>query len=392
MRLCILGASGSVGKSMLDVVSRNPDIAVDSLIAGRRWEILLQQIKQHEPRVAILHNEKAAERLATEVRKLGLATQVEAGAGAIVAAAAADTADTVVASIVGAAGLESALAAARAGKRLLLANKEALVMCGDLMHSVARQNGGVILPLDSEHNAIFQSLPYSVQCGEIGCKEAGVASLVLTASGGPFRGMDRNQLAAVSLDEALKHPNWDMGPKITIDSATLMNKGLEVIEASYLFNLPPAEIEVVVHPQSVVHSMVRYLDGSVIAQLGRPDMRTPIAHALAWPERIESGVEPLDFITMGELTFEPPDRQNFPCLDLAYQALAHGGTAPAVLNAANEVAVDHYLNQSVSFLQLPGIIEATLERSELQSADDLETILLADGHAREIAHRIAGVK
>lgn len=392
MRLCILGASGSIGKSVLDVVSRNPDIVVDSLIAGKRWEILLQQIKRHAPRLVILQDEKAASRLAAEVKKLGLATQVEAGTEAMLGAAAAETADTVVASIVGAVGLEPTLAAVRAGKRLLLANKEALVMCGDLMHSLARQSDSVILPLDSEHNAIFQSLPFAVQCGDAGCKDAGVASLVLTASGGPFRGMDRQQLSAVSLDQALKHPNWEMGPKITIDSATLMNKGLEVIEASYLFNLPPGEIEVVVHPQSVVHSMVRYLDGSVIAQLGRPDMRTPIAHALAWPQRIESGVEPLDFLKMGELTFEPPDRHNFPCLDLAYQALAHGGTAPTVLNAANEVAVEHYLNQSVSFLQLPSIIEGTLERSELLSADDLETIMQADEQAREIAHRIVGVE
>ncbi len=392
MRLCILGASGSIGTSVLDVVSRNPHIEIDSLVAGKRWQVLLDQIKQHTPRLAILQDESAAERLSTEVKKLGLSTRVEAGSDAMLAAAAADTADTVVAAIVGAAGLEPTLAALKAGKRLLLANKEALVMCGDLMHTVARRSGSIILPLDSEHNAIFQSLPYAVQCGETPCKDAGVTSLVLTASGGPFRGLNSRQLAGVSLDEALKHPNWDMGPKITIDSATLMNKGLEVIEASYLFELPPADIEVVVHPQSVVHSMVRYLDGSVIAQMGRPDMRTPIAHALAWPERIDSGVELLDFLTIGELTFESPDRQNFPCLDLAYQALSQGGTAPTVLNAANEVAVDHYLNKSVSFLQLPRIIEDTLAQFELRSADDLETILMTDAHAREIAHRIACAK
>lgn len=387
-RLCILGATGSIGASVLNVVSRNPQFSVDSLVAGKRWKILLEQVKLHTPRVAILQDEQAAELLAAEVKNLGLGTRVESGPTAMLEAAAAASADTVVAAIVGAAGLETTLAAIRAGKRLLLANKEALVMCGDLMQQEARQSGSAILPLDSEHNAIFQSLPFAVQCGEAACKEAGVASLVLTASGGPFRGMKRKQLEKVSLQQALTHPNWDMGPKITIDSATLMNKGLEVIEASYLFNLPPAEIEVVVHPQSVVHSMVRYLDGSVLAQLGRPDMRTPIAHALAWPERIQSGVEALDFLAMGELTFEPPDTETFPCLDLAFQVLKQAGTAPAVLNAANEVAVDHYLNQSVSFLQLPRIIEDTLSRSDLQSADDLETIMQADKHAREIAHRI----
>ena len=388
MRLCILGATGSIGQSTLDVVARNPHIKVDSLVAGKRWKILLQQIRTHKPRLVVLQDEQAAELLSAEIKKTGLPTQVKAGSNAALAAAASDMADTVVAAIVGAAGLEPTLAAVRAGKRLLLANKEALVMCGDLMQQMAKQSGSNILPLDSEHNAIFQSLPLAVQSGETSCEIAGVVSLVLTASGGPFRGMQRKQLAEVSLEQSLNHPNWEMGPKVTIDSATLMNKGLEVIEASFLFNLTPSEIEVVVHPQSVVHSMVRYLDGSVIAQLGRPDMRTPIAHALAWPERIPSGVEPLDFLTLGELTFEPPDLETFPCLDLAFQALKQGGTAPTVLNAANEVAVEHYLNQGVSFLQLPEIIEQTLGRSELRSADDLETILQADKQAREIALKL----
>jgi len=392
MNLCLLGSTGSIGKSTLDVVARNSEFSVDSLIAGRRWELLLEQVKQHSPRLAVLEDVVAAEKLAAEVARLGLSTKVEGGTPAILEAASSANTDTVVAAMVGAAGLQPTLAALGAGKRLLLANKESLVMCGDLMLQTAKANGALILPLDSEHNAIFQSLPSSVQTGELNCLEAGVESLILTASGGPFRGMSAEQLHAVSVEQALDHPNWDMGPKVTIDSATLMNKGLEVIEACYLFGMGPDQLEVLVHPQSVIHSMVRYLDGSVVAQMGNPDMRTPIACALSWPRRIASGVESLNFLEAGEFTFEAPDRETFPCLELAFTALRSGGCAPAILNAANEVAVQSYLDKKVGFTQIPQIIQDTLAQVANLPADDLETILAADGQAREFAHTlVAGI-
>ena len=386
--LCILGSTGSIGCSVLDVIDRNPQYKVDALVAGKQWKPLLEQIRKFKPRIAILADAEAAESLAKAVAYESLDTKVDTGDAAVREAVSAPQSTAVVAGIVGAAGLDSSLAAVAAGKKLLLANKEPMVMCGSLIQSMARSSGAVILPLDSEHNAIFQSLPAAVQAGQCSAADAGVTSMVLTASGGPFRGRSREQLASVTTSEALAHPNWEMGPKISIDSATMMNKGLEVLEACYLFNVSAADIEVVVHPQSVVHSMVRYRDGSVLAQLGNPDMRTPIAHALAWPDRIESGVEPIDFLKYATLTFEAPDLNAFPCLRLAYEAAERGGTATTVLNAANEVAVGYLLDESVAFLQLPDIVESVLAQTDWSLADDLATILEADKQAREIAHRI----
>ena len=386
--LCILGSTGSIGGSVLDVIERNPQYKVDALVAGKQWKLLLEQIRKFKPRIAILADAQAAESLANAVAAESLETLIDSGDAAVRDVVSAPESTAVVAGIVGAAGLDSSLAAVAAGKKLLLANKEPMVMCGSLIQSMARSSGAVILPLDSEHNAIFQSLPASVQAGQCSAADAGVTSMVLTASGGPFRGMSRKQLESVTTSQALAHPNWEMGRKISIDSATMMNKGLEVLEACYLFNVAAADIEVVVHPQSVIHSMVRYRDGSVLAQLGNPDMRTPIAHALAWPERIESGVEPIDFIKYATLTFEAPDLNAFPCLRLAYEAAERGGTATTVLNAANEVAVGYLLDERVAFLQLPDIVESVLTQTDWSLADDLATILEADKQAREIAHRI----
>jgi len=386
--VCVLGSTGSIGCSVLDVIQRHPQYKIDALVAGRKWESLLQQIRTFKPRVAILDDAEAAGKLAIAVAQESLETEIDTGVAAVREAVTAPQSSTVVAGIVGAAGLDSSLAAVAAGKKLLLANKEPMVMCGSLIQSMAHSSGAVILPLDSEHNAIFQSLPAAVQAGQCSAADAGVTAMVLTASGGPFRGMSRQQLEGVTTSQALAHPNWEMGPKISIDSATMMNKGLEVLEASYLFNVAAAEIEVVVHPQSVIHSMVRYRDGSVLAQLGNPDMRTPIAHALAWPDRIDSGVEPIDFVKYATLTFEAPDLDAFPCLRLAYEAAERGGTATTALNAANEVAVGYLLDERVAFLQLPDIVESVLAQADWSLADDLATILQADEQAREITHRI----
>lgn len=390
--ICILGSTGSIGRSVLDVVARHPAFKVDALVANTRWEILLRQVREFHPRVAVLADPRAAEKLAAAVKAESLDVVVTAGTDAVNDVASDARSEVVVAGMVGAAGLGSALSAARAGKRLLLANKEPLVMCGGLIKKEASQAGAVLLPLDSEHNAIFQSLPWDVQQGKVRAADAGVTSLVLTGSGGPFRGLSANQLAEVTCSQALAHPNWSMGPKITIDSATLMNKGLEVIEACHLFDMSPESVEVVIHPESVIHSMVRYRDGSVVAQMGSPDMRIPIAHALAWPQRISSGAEAVDFLELRQLRFEPPDTVTFPCLELARDAFQQGGTATTVLNAANEIAVDYFLQERVAFTQIPSVIETTLAQCERQSADDLETILQADRQAREIAHRIASGK
>ena len=386
--ICVLGSTGSIGRNVLDVVQRHSSLQVDALVANTCWENLLDQIREFHPRTAVLADHQAADKLELAVRSEGLDVVVQAGTESINQVAADKRSQVVVAGIVGAAGLESALSAVSAGKRLLLANKEPLVMCGDLIKAEASRAGAVLLPLDSEHNAIFQSLPFNVQCGEISATDAGVASLILTGSGGPFRGFSASQLEQVTRSQALEHPNWSMGPKITIDSATLMNKGLEVIEACHLFDMSPDNVEVVIHPESVVHSMVRYRDGSVLAQMGSPDMRIPIAHALAWPERISSGVDTIDFIKLGQLRFEAPDTVTFPCLSLACDAFKQGGTSTTVLNAANEVAVQYFLEDRVAFSQIPGVIETTLMQCDNTVADDLETILQADRQAREIAHRI----
>ncbi|MFK7860179.1 MAG: 1-deoxy-D-xylulose-5-phosphate reductoisomerase [Granulosicoccus sp.] len=383
----LLGSTGSIGKSTLDVISRHPErYSVHALSAHTRVEELFAQCKVHHPNVAVMGSEQSATRLRTLCQSAGLATTVEHGPDALDSIAADTSTDIVVAAIVGAAGLLSTLAAAASGKRLLLANKEALVMSGDLLMNAAKQSGALIMPVDSEHNAIFQSLP----AAENGVKTVGIEKILLTASGGPLRQCTLEELRVVSPQQALKHPNWSMGPKISIDSATLMNKGLEVIEACQLFSVSSDNIQVVVHPESIIHSMVSYADGSVIAQMGRPDMRTPIAHALAWPERIASGVEPLDFMKIAGLHFEEPDTVRFPLLRLAFESQREGGTAPTILNAANEVAVDAFLNGDVAFLQLGEVVERTLECSKISPAEHLSTIIDADRSARETAQKFVG--
>lgn len=387
----ILGSTGSVGVSTLDVLAQHPDrFHIHALTACTNVRVMLEQCRYWAPEIAVMAEPTAAAELSAALKKEKLNTVVASGPEALEQVANHVSTDIVVAAIVGSAGLLSTLAAARAGKRLLLANKEALVMSGSLLMQAADSAGAQILPLDSEHNAIFQSLPAEFAVRSVDPGHYGIKKIWLTASGGPFRGYTKKQLSVVSRQQALIHPSWEMGPKITIDSATLMNKGLEVIEACHLFSLAGEQIEVVVHPQSIVHSMVGYTDGSVVAQLGTPDMRTPIAHALAWPERIDSGVAELDLCAIGQLEFEPPDLETFRCLHLAYAALAQGGTAPVVLNAANEVAVSLFLEDRVSFLQLSELVEETLNRANIETADDLDTILKADKNARQLALEVLG--
>jgi len=379
----ILGATGSIGTSTLDVVGRNPErFEVFALAANRSGEALLDQCRRHRPRFAVLRDAAAAEELAAALRREGLeGIEVRAGDAAMAEVAAHPEADQVVAAIVGAAGLEPTLAAVRAGKRVLLANKECLVMAGALFMDEARRSGAAILPVDSEHNAIFQVFPAAEHA-------AGVRAIHLTASGGPFRTRTADSLADVTPAEAVAHPNWDMGPKISVDSATMMNKALEVIEAHWLFGIAPEAIGVVIHPESIVHSMVEYRDGSVLAQMGNPDMRTPIAAALSWPERIESGVARLDLPAVARLNFEAPDYERFPALAQAYRALEAGGTAPAILNAANEVAVAAFLDGDLDFPGITRVIKATLDRSEPAAADSLDTVRAADARAREVATEV----
>jgi len=380
--VAILGSTGSIGQSTLDVISRNPNrYRVHLLSANLSVQAMFRQCELFSPVVAIMQDEQAAEHLQKKCRKANLDTEVLQGGDALCASVSSDEVDIVVAAIVGAAGLNATLAAASSGKRVVLANKEALVMSGSLLMQRAADSGALIVPTDSEHNAIFQCLADH----SLSKKEAGIEKILLTGSGGPLRNCSVKELRVVTPQQALKHPNWSMGPKISIDSATLMNKGLEVIEACTLFSLGLNDIDVLIHPESVIHSMVQYRDGSVLAQLGRPDMRTPIAHALAWPERIESGVTPLDFTEIAGLHFEAPDLERFPCLRLAYEAMQTGGTAPTVLNAANEVAVEAFLNGSVSFLQLAGLVEDTLEYAKISPAVDLTTIIEADKEARILA-------
>ncbi len=382
-RLTVLGASGSIGVSTLDVVARHPErFEVVALTAYSRIDLLAQQCFRHRPRYAVVAGAADAKALAAKFSDAGLDTEVLTGPTALQRVAALDDVDTVMAAIVGAAGLAPTLAAVRAGKRILLANKEALVMAGALFMAELRRSGATLLPIDSEHNAVFQSLPADY-AGSFAAK--GVRRILLTASGGPFLNTPLEQLLAVTPAQACAHPNWVMGRKISVDSATMMNKGLEVIEAHWLFNAPPDRIEVVIHPQSVIHSMVEYADGSVLAQLGNPDMRTPIAHALAYPERIETGVAPLDLCAIGRLSFERPDSKRFPCLPLAYQALAAGGSAPTLLNAANEVAVEAFLDGRLSFLAIADVIAAVLDAVPSLPLPDLDAVLGADRVARVAA-------
>ncbi|MCL2657400.1 MAG: 1-deoxy-D-xylulose-5-phosphate reductoisomerase [Betaproteobacteria bacterium] len=381
-RLTILGATGSIGASTLDVVSRHPDrFSVWAVSAHRQLERLAEVIRTHRPRVAVVVDSVAADRLAA---LLGAEVECDIrwGVDALVEIASAPEVDSVMAAIVGAAGLAPSLAAAKAGKRILLANKEALVMSGHIFLAAARASGAVVLPIDSEHNAIFQSLPNSF---DYGLQHCGVRKLLLTASGGPFRNASLAALHEATPEQAVAHPNWVMGRKISVDSATLMNKGLEVIEAHWLFGVDADRIEVVVHPQSVIHSMVEYLDGSVLAQLGNPDMRTPIAHALAYPERIESGVAALDFSRIGQFSFETPDLLRFPCLKLAFDALHARGNAAAVLNAANEVAVEAFLSREIRFTDIADTVAAALETVPGAEIDSLDAVLHADAQSRRAA-------
>jgi 1-deoxy-D-xylulose-5-phosphate reductoisomerase len=386
-KLVVLGATGSIGVNTLDVVARHPDrFEVLALSAQNKVDSLAEQCGRFQPRFAVVGSDEAATRLEGLLRQSGTGTTVLSGVEALERIASLPEADTVMAAIVGAAGLRPALAAARAGKKILLANKEALVMAGPIFMNEVQRNGAVLLPIDSEHNAIYQSLPRDYSSN---LENSGVRRILLTASGGPFRQKPLGELEQVTPDQACAHPNWVMGQKISVDSATMMNKGLEVIEAHWLFNVRPDRIEVVIHPQSVIHSMVEYADGSVIAQLGNPDMRTPIAYALAYPDRIEAGVEPLDLCRIGALNFERPDFKRFPCLRLAYEALARGGNAPAVLNAANEIAVEAFLGGSLAFTRIPEVIEQTLASIAWEEVATLEDVLAADTVAREAARRHA---
>ena len=381
-RVAVLGATGSIGASALDVIARHPTaLRATVLAAGRQVDALVELCRQHRPEHAVIADAALLGRLRDRLRGAGLSTIAHAGDAALVELIGGDACDTVVAAIVGAAGLPSTLASARAGKRLLLANKESLVLAGELLMAAAREGGATIVPIDSEHNAIFQCLPDAPA-------RDGLARIILTASGGPFRGRSRASLRDVTVEQAVAHPKWSMGPKISVDSATLMNKGLEVIEAHHLFDVDGDRIQVLVHPQSLVHSLVEFVDGSTLAQLGLPDMRTALAVGFAWPQRIASGVGGLDLLAEGgRLEFEPPDLDAFPCLRLAFDALAAGGTAPAVLNAANEVAVSAFLQRRVGFLSIPAIVEDTLAALPAIPAVSLDALHDADAAARRHASR-----
>ncbi len=384
--LAILGATGSIGASTLDVALRHPErFRIVALTAHRQVDRLFELCLSARPKVAVLSEERDAFALQSRLRNANCATEVRWGREALCAVASLPEVDAVMAAIVGAAGLEPTLAAVRAGKKVLLANKEALVMAGGLFMAEVAASGSILLPIDSEHNAVFQSLPSTYARG---LHKSGVRKVLLTASGGPFRTAPLEALRNVTPEEACAHPKWVMGRKISVDSATMMNKGLEVIEAHWLFSAPADRIEVVIHPQSIIHSMVSYVDGSVIAQLGNPDMRTPIAHALAYPERIDSGVAPLDLCAVGPLVFEQPDLERFPCLALAFRVLALGGTAPATLNAANEVAVAAFLEHKLPFLSIATLIAEVLELEPLGAATTLEEILEADRSARQRAEAL----
>lgn len=380
-QVAVFGATGSIGASALDVIARHPDrYRATVLAAGTQVQALVALCAAHRPVHAVIADEGRYAELRDGLRAAGLDTQPHAGAAALDQLAASDACDTLVAAIVGAAGLSSTLAAASAGKRILLANKESLVLAGELLMQRATAAGAEIIPIDSEHSAIFQCL----RSRDASLEHAGVRRILLTASGGPFRGRSRAALADVTPAQAVAHPKWSMGPKISVDSATLMNKGLEVIEAHHLFNVPGERIEVLVHPQSLVHSLVEFVDGSTLAQLGLPDMRTTLAVGLGWPQRIDSGVGGLDLLAQGRLDFEAPDIEAFPCLGLAWQAMAAGGTAPAILNAANETAVSAFLQGRIAFLAIPTLVANALSTLSVTSADTLEGLLAADQHARQI--------
>ena len=384
--ITVLGATGSIGVSTLDVIARHPDrYRVFALTAHSRVDELAEQCTRFKPEVAVVGTAEAASQLSARLQSAGLTTQVEYGEQALCDVSSADACTTVMAAIVGAAGLAPTMAAAQSGNKVLLANKEALVISGQLFMDAIAASGSVLLPIDSEHNAIFQCLPLNYQ-RQLG--HHGIRKILLTASGGPFLDRDVSTLDQVTPEQAVAHPNWSMGRKISVDSATMMNKGLEVIEAHWLFGAAPNQIEVVIHPQSVIHSMVSYADGSVLAQLGNPDMRTPIAHALAYPDRIESGVDTVDLTKIAQLNFRPPDYVRFPCLKLAFDALHAGGSAAAVLNATNEVAVEAFLNRQIGFRKIPELIDAVLNRLPVEPVTDLGAVLAMDKSARLLAREL----
>lgn len=381
--LTVLGSTGSIGKSTLDVVARHPDkYQIFALTANQQDELLFEQCSKFNPRFAVMLDKQASQRLNHRIVSAGLKTEVLTGIESLEQVASSPEVDAVMAAIVGAAGLRPTLAAARAGKRILLANKETLVMAGRIFMDAVHKSGSVLLPIDSEHNAIFQALPNRYS-GDLSV--SGVSKILLTASGGPFRNTPLAELKQVTPDQACAHPNWSMGRKISVDSATMMNKGLEVIEAHWLFNAHADVIQIVVHPQSVIHSMVQYVDGSVLAQLGNPDMRTPIAYGLAYPNRINAGVASLDLFKIARLDFAPPDFERFPCLSLAYRALRAGGTAPALMNAANEIAVEAFLANRIAFLDIPRLIGDVLDKLPYVTVNVLDDVLEADAQARVAA-------
>lgn len=382
--ICVLGATGSIGVSTLDVIARHSDkYKAVALTANTNIDALFEQCLQHKPEYAVVVNEAKAAEFKEKLAATDIADmKVLTGEQALEQVATLDNVDSVMAAIVGAAGLLPSLAAAKAGKAVLLANKEALVMSGDIFMQAVDESGADLLPIDSEHNAIFQCMPAGYTAGK-SAKEA--RRILLTASGGPFRTMPVEQLPHVTPEQAVAHPNWDMGKKISVDSATMMNKGLELIEACLLFDMSPDQIQVVIHPQSIIHSMVDYVDGTVLAQMGNPDMRIPIAHAMAWPERFDSGVDPLDIFAVQRMDFEEPNLERFPCLRLAYEAIKAGGIMPAVLNAANEIAVDAFLNNLVKFTDIPAIIERCMQQFKADPANSLELVLQADQQARDVS-------
>jgi 1-deoxy-D-xylulose-5-phosphate reductoisomerase len=381
--ITILGSTGSIGTNTLDVIARHPErFRVVALTANSSVEVLAEQCVRFHPQYAAMADHDAATRLEQQLRNLAPDVRVLAGAEGVVEAAGLAEVDYVMAAIVGAAGLLSSMEAARRGKRVLLANKEALVMSGGLFMQAVHEHGATLLPIDSEHNAILQCLPDDYVAG---VPPRGVRKVLLTASGGPFRNMPVSELSRVTPEQACAHPNWVMGRKISVDSATMMNKGLEVIEAGWLFGLPMEQINVVLHPQSLVHSLVEYADGSVLAQLGNPDMRVPISHALGWPDRIESGAESLDLMAVGTMQFEAPDNARYPCLELATSAWHAGGTGPAILNAANEIAVQAFLDRHIPFTDIHRVIRHALEQCTVHQADSLAAILADDAEARSVA-------
>ncbi|AEJ03197.1 1-deoxy-D-xylulose 5-phosphate reductoisomerase [Nitrosomonas sp. Is79A3] len=382
-QITILGSTGSIGESTLDVIARHPDrFQAFALTANKNVEKMLSQCQRFQPRYAVMLDMKSAEQLTSAIQAARIDTEVLSGIESLERVASLPEVDAVMAAIVGAAGIRPTFAAARTGKLVLLANKETLVMAGRIFIDLVKKHNATLLPIDSEHNAIYQSLPHHFN-GNLAA--AGISRILLTASGGPFRCAPLASLEKVTPEQACAHPNWDMGQKISVDSATMMNKGLEVIEAHWLFDAPPDNIQVVIHPQSVIHSMVAYVDGSVIAQLGNPDMRTPIAHAMGYPDRIASGVSALDMFKVAHLDFEEPDFERFPCLGLAYQALAAGGNMPAVLNAANEIAVESFLKVRMKFTAIPAMIEHVMQTVQQEDMATLDDVLRTDALARDVA-------